>query len=108
MHIDEEDELIKLKFFILSFLLVNYCSFAETKNNDTTEIHKRLLGIAEQYILHNYPGSSSVERKLKPVILEKNRHWVITFELPELAIGGVPFIHISKDDLKVIKAYHTQ
>ena len=88
-------------------MLMCSCASTETDDKNVAEKDKQLLEIAKQYIIHNYPDSTGVF-ELKPLISEKNGYWEVTYELPELTLGGVPVIHISKDKLEVIKAFHYQ
>jgi len=72
-----------------------------------TNIRPRLLDISKKYILKNYPDSTNVF-EFNALIEDNTTRWKITYELPELWLGGVPVIFISKDTFQVIEAYHTQ
>lgn len=91
---------------ILNILLTCSCNTI-AKDEKVINENDKILEVAGKYIIQHYPDSADV-LKLKPLISDKNEYWEVTYELPELTLGGVPVLYISKDTLEVIKALHYQ
>lgn len=96
---------ILIKLTLLSAFLLSSCSYGEQgekgmKKNDLFEITKR-------YVIQEFPQSEG-DLDLPMIIIEHEEYWEVTFKLPELTLGGVPVVHISKATKAVIKGYHTQ
>ncbi|GAA6133199.1 NTF2 fold immunity protein [Halopseudomonas sabulinigri] len=101
-----------MKFFCLNLIFFNImlvcsCTVSATGEKSVTERNERLLEVAQKYIIENYPDSVAV-LELEPLVSERDEYWEVTYDLPELTLGGAPVLHISKDEFKVIKSYHGQ
>lgn len=94
-------------FLVGIVLLLCACFSVANDGKDMTAEQNKLIEIAGEYIQEHFPESQDATQ-LKPIIYDKTEYWEVTFELPELTLGGVPVVHISKDGLKVIKAFHYQ
>jgi len=68
-----------------------------------------LVSIAKEYIQRVHPRWLAETRELPPTVTDRGTYWEVSFvRPPPVGPGGVPFVHIDKKTLKVIKAYHTQ
>ncbi len=69
--------------------------------------NEELINLARLFIADKHPEWKS-ELSHAPVVEDKGLYWEISFELPELTLGGVPVVEIDKTSKKVTRAYHTQ
>ncbi len=69
--------------------------------------HEQLIDLAKVFIAEKHPEWQS-ELSYQPIVEDKGAHWEISFELPELTLGGVPVVEIDKALKRVTQAYHTQ
>ncbi len=103
----------------LTFLILGCDPGAEQKRAPETSAtipsphdHQRLtevelVAIARSHLEKDRPEWANVEH-LQPRIVEHDHDWEVTWDLPSGTLGGTPVVHISKETLEVIRAYHTQ
>ena len=96
-----------LTSLILCVLGATSCGTRSTPSGDINTINDRLLAIAKAHIEAHYPAWTN-SFKLPPRFLERSNRWVVTFDLPENTLGGVPVVEIDKANLMVLRCYHSQ
>lgn len=69
--------------------------------------NEELIQRAKEAIIVAHPEWQS-ELSLPPVVEDKGAYWEVSFELPELTLGGVPVVEIEKHSMKIARVYHTQ
>jgi hypothetical protein len=57
--------------------------------------------VAKKYLLFKASG-------MKALVSERERQWIVTYELPPSAIGGAPIVTSDKRTCQVVGAHHTQ
>ena len=71
---------------------------------DSKEV--RIARVVERYVALHYASFDSLKYEL--VIEGDSKNWVVTFKLPDGAIGGTPTIVLNKITLEILEAYRTQ
>jgi hypothetical protein len=64
-----------------------------------------LLAIAVAYLKEHHPDWLQ-DLDLPSEVNDKGDYWEVTWQLD--MPGGVPYVHIDKTTMKVVRAYHTQ
>lgn len=96
-----------MKFVIIIITIAFAICGCNHENNKISMNEEAILVVAKQHVRERYPSSESIAN-YEPVILDKGDFWEVTFKLPELTLGGVPVVKVSKETGKVIDSYHTQ
>lgn len=79
------------------------CEYREHQDMNKEQIFK----VVEEHIKERFPRSVDVLDR-KSIWIETETYWEVTFEMPELTLGGVPIVRVSKDSGEVIYSIHTQ
>ena len=75
--------------------------------NRRIDENRILIDNARSYIMVHHPEWDK-SLALKAVVKDQGSYWEVTFELPPMAIGGVPIIEVDKRSNEIIRALHTQ
>lgn len=95
----------KLMVTLLIFLYFN-SNYAGACEDSMCAQKDTIMRVAEGYIATHYPDFDG--SNFKSIIQDKEDIWEVTYELPELTLGGVPVILIDKKTMEVVSGYHTQ
>lgn len=84
------------------------CERAESGAEPTAaQRNAELLAITVAYLKEHHPDWLQ-DLDLPSEVNDKGDCWEVTWQLPADMVGGVPYVHIDKTTMKVIRAYHTQ
>ena len=74
---------------------------------EDTMTNAQLIQVAKAFIAEKHPEWKS-SLSLPTAVRDKGACWEVSFEIPELTLGGAPVVEIDKKSKTVTRAYHTQ